>query len=130
MISWSHSLETKPRDRLWPAVWHVQGMTWFPQAVLFWVQQNLDWGFPLEEAPAHHDGRSLTLTILRAGCKLHLFTLSFYFNKCQSLLPLWCLLIQCHYFVIVLCADVYQEGRKGTIYALKGMPLPIRINYP
>lgn len=55
MIFCSHSLESKPRDSIWPVVWCVQGKIRILQAVLFWVQQNLDWGLLLQEPPAHHD---------------------------------------------------------------------------
>lgn len=50
------------------------------------------------------------LLISRAECKAHLFTLSIRCNKCGSLLPLWCLLIQCHYLLFVFHSDVYPKG--------------------
>lgn len=71
----------------------------------------------------------LRLLIFWAECKAHLFASSFYFNKCQLLLPLWYLLIQCHYFVFVLYGDIYHKECKGNNLCTKGMSLLIRINY-
>lgn len=114
-IAWSHSLETKACDRIWQAVWHVQEKTRFLQAVLFWCNSSLTGDFHLKNLlPTTMVKAWPCLLISRAECKARLFTLSICFNKCGSLLPLWCLLIQCHYLVFVLHGDVYPKGRKGN----------------
>lgn len=114
MISSSYSLETKPCERMWQAVWHVQGKR-FLQAVLFWCPNNLTGDFHLKNLLSTMMCKAWPcLLISRAEGKAHLFTLSIHVNKCGSLLSLWCLLIQCHYFVFVLYSDVYHKVCKGN----------------
>lgn len=114
MIAWSRSLETKPSERGWQAVWHAQGKLRFPSCS-FLGAAGLRLGVSIWRPscpPAPRAEALLCPSIFRAECKAQLLTLSPYFNKCWSPLPVWCHLIQCHYFVFVLYGDVYHKERK------------------
>lgn len=115
MISWSHPLETKPCDRIWQVVWHVQERWDFCKLFLSGCSKTLTGDFHLKNFLLTTILEAWPcLLIFRAEYKTHLLTLSFYFNTYWSLLSLSCFLIWSHYSVFVLYGEAYHKECKGN----------------